>query len=72
VRFWGIEMQGPTPHVTPLCVFSGVAPVPDPLPTRASPAEIETLLGKPLADALKDADLVVGDYVDGNCVEPPA
>ena len=72
VRFWGIEMQGPTPVVTPLCVFSGDAPVPDPLPMRASPARIETLLGKPLADALKDADLVVGDYIDRNCVEPPA
>ena len=72
VRFWGIEMQGPTPRVTALCVFSGGAPLPEPLPVRTGSEEIEELLGKPLRDALTDADLVVGDFVDGNCVEPPA
>ena len=71
VRFWAVEMLGPTPQVTPLCVRSAGV-VPEPLPVRTRSEDIEALLGKPLADAMTRGNLELGDFIDGQCVEPAA
>jgi hypothetical protein len=68
IRFWGIEMDGSTPSVTPLCV-RGAGPVPQPLVVRADPGDTEALVGKPLAGAMADAGLVLGRFSDGQCQE---
>ena len=68
IRFWGIEMDGSTPSVTPLCVMSA-GPVPQPLVVRADPGDTEALVDKPLADAMAAAGLALGRFVDGRCLE---
>jgi hypothetical protein len=54
--------------VTPLCVRSA-GRVPQPLAVRADPGDTEALVGKPLADAMAAAGLVLGRFVDGRCLE---
>ena len=64
-------MLGPTPQVTPLCVRSAGV-VRQQLPVRTGSEDIEALLGKPLADAMTRANLELGDFIEGQCVEPAA
>ena len=71
LRFWAVEMLGPAPQVTPLCVRSAGV-VPEPLPVHADADDSEALLGKPLARAMTSADLELGDFIDGQCAEPAA
>ncbi len=71
IRFWGVEMLGPTPQVSPLCVRS-IGAFPQPLVVRAGLKDTEALLGKSLAGAMTDAGVELGDFIDGNCVEQAA
>ena len=68
VRFWGVEMLGPTPQVIPLCLRSAGV-LPQPLAVRAGSDDTEALLGKPLADAMTGAGVQLGEFIDGHCFE---
>jgi hypothetical protein len=39
---------------------------------RAGLKDTEALLGKSLADAMTDAGVALGDFIDGSCVEQAA
>jgi hypothetical protein len=43
--------------------------IPQPLAVSAGPGDTEGLVGQPLANAMTRENLVLGEFVDGRCLE---
>jgi hypothetical protein len=73
VRFWGVQIAGGEPQVTPQCVREPEGDdVAQPVAVPAALEQTDALLGRELARAMTNAGIGLGDFVDGSCLDPPA